>query len=73
MKRRDTLTLMTAIAATGSLSLSSCASIEASTYAQEKPVLDLKTYFNGTIDAWGLFQDRSGKVVKRFTVVMRRT
>ncbi len=40
-------------------------------YAAEKPALDLMTYFNGTVDAWGMFQDRSGKVVKRFTVVMR--
>ena len=40
-------------------------------YATEKPTLDLKKYFNGTIDAWGVFQNRSGKVVKRFTVVMR--
>lgn len=40
-------------------------------YAGEQPVLDLKNYFNGTVDAWGIFQDRSGKVVKRFTVVMR--
>ena len=44
-----------------------------SDYASEKPSLDLQTYFNGTIDAWGMFQDRSGKVVKRFTVVMRCT
>jgi hypothetical protein len=71
MNRRKTLTLMTALVATGSLTLSGCAAIEPSIYAQEKPALDLKTYFNGTIDAWGLFQDRSGKVVKRFTVVMR--
>ena len=41
-----------------------------SDYKAEKPALDLKTYFNGTVDAWGIFQDRSGKVVKRFTVVM---
>ena len=44
-----------------------------SDYASEKQSLDLQTYFNGTIDAWGMFQDRSGKVVKRFTVVMRCT
>jgi hypothetical protein len=73
MNRRETLSLITAAAATGTLSLSGCASIEPSVYAQEKPTLDLKTYFNGTIDAWGLFQDRSGKVIKRFTVVMRCT
>jgi hypothetical protein len=34
-------------------------------------VLDLRTYFNGIVDAWGVFTDRSGKVVKRFTVVMQ--
>ena len=39
-------------------------------YAAEQPRLDLKSYFNGTVDAWGMFQDRSGKVIKRFTVVM---
>ena len=33
-------------------------------------MLDLREYFNGTVDAWGVFTDRSGKVVKRFTVVM---
>ncbi|MDX1668087.1 MAG: DUF3833 domain-containing protein, partial [Limnobacter sp.] len=40
-------------------------------YAGEQPKLDLKEYFNGTLDAWGVFQDRNGKVVKRFTVVMK--
>ncbi|CAL62557.1 Conserved hypothetical protein; putative exported protein [Herminiimonas arsenicoxydans] len=54
--------------------LAACASpVEPSHYANEKPKLDLQQYFNGTLDAWGMFQDRSGKVVKRFTVVMRCT
>lgn len=54
--------------------LSGCGTtVTPSDYASEKPSLDLQTYFNGTIDAWGMFQDRSGKVVKRFTVVMRCT
>jgi hypothetical protein len=39
-------------------------------YASERPLLDLREYFNGTVDAWGVFTDRNGKVVKRFTVVM---
>jgi hypothetical protein len=30
-------------------------------------VLDLKTYFNGELVAHGIFTDRSGKVVRRFT------
>lgn len=55
------------------LILTACAGPTPADYAQEKPVLDLKEYFNGTIDAWGVFQDRSGKVVKRFTVVMKCT
>jgi Protein of unknown function (DUF3833) len=50
--------------------LTSCVSVVPKDYAAEKPELDLKQYFNGTIDAWGMFQDRSGKVVKRFTVVI---
>ena len=41
--------------------------------AQEKPILDLKAYFNGTVTAQGIFTDRSGKVVKRFTVLMKCT
>ena len=50
--------------------LSGCASQNLAGYAAEKPVLDLARYFNGTIDAHGIFQDRSGQIVKRFTVVM---
>ena len=52
------------------LGLSACAGPQVADYATEKPVLDLRQYFNGTIDAYGLFTDRSGRVVKRFTVVM---
>ncbi|MDO9404081.1 MAG: DUF3833 domain-containing protein [Polaromonas sp.] len=50
--------------------LAGCAGPQVADYAAEKPVLDLRTYFNGTVDAYGVFTDRSGKVVKRFTVVM---
>jgi Protein of unknown function (DUF3833) len=45
-----------------------CASVNVDDYRSEKPALDLAQYFNGTIDGWGMFQDRSGKVVKRFYV-----
>jgi hypothetical protein len=51
--------------------LTACSTIDVAQYAQEKPVLDMQQYFNGTVDAWGMFQDRSGKVVKRFTVVIQ--
>ena len=48
--------------------LASCATTDIAEYKAEKPRLDLAQYFNGTIDGWGMFQDRSGKVVKRFYV-----
>ena len=61
------------VAATGALAtlgLTGCAGPVIDDYAQEKPVLDLRTFFQGQVDAWGVFTDRQGKVVKRFTVVM---
>lgn len=54
-------------------SLVGCASPTVDDYALEKPALDLRKYFNGMVDAWGLFTDRNGKVVKRFTVEMACT
>ncbi len=50
-----------------------CGSPQIEQYAAEQPALDVKTWFNGTLDAHGMFQDRSGAVVKRFVVVMRCT
>ena len=66
MQRR----LMLSAAAAAALAASGCAGPSVNDYASEKPVLDLKQYFDGVVDAWGIFTDRSGKVVKRFTVVM---
>ena len=71
MKRRLLLTGGTVAAATTlTASLTGCASQQITAYASEKPVLDLRQYFNGTLDAYGVFTDRSGTVIKRFTVVM---
>ena len=62
--------LMCALAVSSAL-LAGCAGPQISDYVLEKPLLDLRQYFNGTIDAYGIFTDRSGKVVKRFTVEMK--
>jgi len=51
--------------------LSGCASQQIDSYRSEKPVLDLRRYFNGTLDAHGVFTDRSGTVARRFTVLMQ--
>ena len=69
MQRR----LLLAAGITSAAALAGCAGPQIGQYASEKPVLDLRTYFNGTLDAYGVFTDRSGAVVKRFTVVMRCT
>ena len=62
MKRRRLL------AALAALALAGCATVDVADYSSERPVLDLARYFDGTVDGWGMFQDRSGRVVKRFHV-----
>lgn len=51
--------------------LAGCAGPQLADYADQQPKLDMRQYFDGVVDAYGVFTDRSGKVVKRFTVVMR--
>ncbi len=58
------------LAAAPAVLLAACAAPQPADYAAEKPLLDLAQYFNGRLNAHGVFTDRSGKVVKRFTVVM---
>jgi hypothetical protein len=56
------------------LALTACASAPTpADYANETPKLDLRTYFNGPLTAHGIFTDRGGKVVRRFTVKMTGT
>ncbi|HEY5310731.1 MAG TPA: DUF3833 domain-containing protein [Casimicrobiaceae bacterium] len=62
MHIRPALIALTALACAG------CTTFDIGEYASEKPRLDLAQYFTGTIDGWGMFQDRSGKIVKRFRV-----
>ena len=39
-------------------------------YADMQPKLKLEEYFNGPIKAWGIVQDRSGKITRRFSIDM---
>jgi hypothetical protein len=48
--------------------LTACGSVDVAHYAAEKPSLELSSFFTGTIDAWGIFQKRSGEVARRFNV-----
>lgn len=56
---------------TSLLLLTACSGVDPAVYRNQTPKLDLFRYFDGTIDAWGQFTDRSGEVVKRFKVEIR--
>ncbi|MCW8091785.1 DUF3833 domain-containing protein [Alteromonas sp. ASW11-130] len=43
-------------------------SMEGEQYEKMGPELDLFTFFNSNVKAWGIVQNRSGNVVQRFTV-----
>ena len=53
--------------------LAGCAGPDVQQYKAQQPALDLAAYFNGTTDAWGMFQRRGGAVEKRFHVVITGT
>ena len=62
------------LATLAAAALAACASAPTpADYAAEKPTLRLRDYFNGPLTAHGIFSDRSGKVVRRFTVKMNGT
>ena len=63
MFKRLALLFSLVLAATG------CA-VEVDHYRDETPPLDLREFFTGRVDAWGMFQKRSGEVVKRFRVAI---
>lgn len=50
--------------------LAGCAGPQVQDYALEQPRLDLRDYLNGRLTAHGVFTDRAGRVIKRFTVQM---
>ncbi len=47
-----------------------CSGVPVEHYLAEQPALDLREYFTGRVDAWGMFQKRNGEVIKRFHVVI---
>lgn len=50
------------------LLLGACSSPDVTHYAAQQPVFDPVQFFVGKTEAWGMFQQRSGEVVKRFQV-----
>ena len=54
--------------------LAGCAtSLEGDRYRSVGPSFDLFEFFDGTVKAWGLVQDRGGDVVQKFEVDIKGT
>ena len=53
--------------------LSGCSGNSLKQYSDTTPKVDLKEYFNGPIEAWGIVQDWRGRIVSRFDVRMEGT
>jgi hypothetical protein len=62
--------ICSSVATLTGLTLWGCSGTQVQRYANESPKLDMAEYFNGTIDAYGIFTDRKGEVVKRFKVII---
>lgn len=56
-----------------SLSLLACSSQSLSDYQGTTPQFDVKSFFNGPLQAKGIVLDRSGEVTRRFSVEMLGT
>jgi hypothetical protein len=50
------------------LAVCGCSTPSIDTYRRELPKLDLRAWFVGHQEAWGVVQSRSGEVIKRFHV-----
>ncbi|WP_282605467.1 DUF3833 domain-containing protein [Pelagibius sp. Alg239-R121] len=50
------------------LSVASCGGLKLQGFEKAEPALKLEDYFVGKMKAWGQFQDRFGRVRRRFTV-----
>lgn len=60
------------IAAISLLTLSSCSS-DIYDYKESNSPLNIKNYFTGNVQAWGMLQDYSQKVTRRFCVDIKGT
>ncbi len=52
------------------MSLFSCSAKKVENYANQNPKFHIEKYFLGKTEAYGMMQDRSGKVTRRFSVKM---
>jgi hypothetical protein len=63
--------LLRLAAGASALLAAGCSTVDPQVYANEKPALDLKRYFNGTLTGHGMVTDRAGQVQRRFVVTIK--
>ncbi len=51
--------------------LFSCSSVEIDDYKDKQPAINLQSFFSGNLVAYGMLRDRSGKVTRHFTAVLK--
>jgi hypothetical protein len=51
--------------------LAGCSGVKPDDFRAQTPVLDLRQYFDGTVDAWGIVRNRDGTISQRFKVVIQ--
>lgn len=59
------------LAAAAASLVAGCAAVDPDVYREQKPALELRRYFDGTVIGHGLFMNRSGQVERRFVVTIR--
>lgn len=57
-----------ALILTSALTTTGCSSVDIDEYRDNTPKLNLFEYFEGKTSAWGIFEDRFGKLRRSFTV-----
>jgi len=58
------------VAAITGFFLAGCTAPSVQDYAAQGPRFDLRQYFDGRVEGWGVVQDRTGHVTRRMTVIM---
>ena len=52
------------------LLLNNCTGMKPIDFKDQKPRLIIEDYLSGNVKAWGILQDRSGKVTRQFSAVL---
>lgn len=50
--------------------LSGCGGTKIESYQGSEPVMSFEEFFTGPVQAWGIVQDRDGKVIRQFEITM---